>query len=152
MVTSQTAVLTEDPMGIWIRHYDTKMTTAQGKVDFPMKMAVVWLGYGCIGRCRKSGMCPGFCLNCNAEAVGDSIHGNKLDNKGSTKERFAAWKKEMISKDPQAKVTFADFTKNGPKLDKSVSKKEGLTEEDYYDWLEENQSRFRLDIPKHYVN
>jgi hypothetical protein len=124
------------------------MTTAQGKVDFPMKMAVVWLGYGCIGRCRKSGMCPGFCLNCNAEAVGDSIHGNK----GSTKERFAAWKKEMISKDPQAKVTFADFTKNGPKLDKSVSKKEGLTEGDYYDWLEENQSRFRLDIPKHYVN
>ena len=26
MVTSQTAVLTEDPIGIWTRHYDTKMT------------------------------------------------------------------------------------------------------------------------------
>ena len=152
MVTSQTAVLTEDPMGIWIRHYDTKMATVQGKVDFPMKMAVVWLGYGCKGRCKRSGMCPGFCLNCNADAVGDSIKGSKLGSKGSTKERFAAWKKEMISRDPQAKVTFAEFTKNGPKLDKSVSKREGLTEEDYYDWLEENQSLFRLDIPSHYVN
>ena len=97
-------------------------------------------------------MCPGFCLYCNTDIVVASIKGNKLGNKAeSTRERFAAWKREMISKDPQAEVTFADFTKNGPKLDKSVSKKEGVTEEDYFDWLKENQRCFKLDIPSDFV-
>jgi len=153
MVTSKTALLMEDPMGIWTRHYDTKMTSAQGRIDFPMKMAVVWLGYGCKGKCKRSGMCPGFCLYCNTDVVVSSVKGSKSGNKKgeSTKARFVSWKREMISRDPQAKVTFEDFIKNGPKLDKSVAKKEGVTEEEYFEWLEENQHYVKLDIPSDFV-
>ena len=157
MVNSQTSILTEDPMGIWARYYDPKMSSAQGKIDFPMKMAVVWLGYGCKGKCKKSGMCPGFCLYCNNDIVVATIGGsNKTGvSKGesSTSERFKAWKKEVTAKDPNAKVSFADFSKSGPKLkvDKSASKKDTVTEEDYFDWLEENQRQFKLDIPSEFT-
>lgn len=155
MVTSQTALLTEDPMGIWTRYYDIKMTAVQGKIDFPMKMAVVWLGYGCKGKCKRSGMCPGLCLYCNTDLVVASVQGIKGGSKKgestTVTARFDSWKKEMLAKDTNAKVSFADFTKNGPKIDKSSVKKERVTEEDYFEWLEENQRCFKLDIPSDFI-
>jgi hypothetical protein len=154
MVTSQTTLLTEDPMGIWTRHYDIKMTVVQGKIDFPMKMAVVWLGYGCKGKCKRSGMCPGLCLYCNTDIVVASVQGSTGSKKvGSTTvtARFESWKREMLSKDTNAKVSFSDFTKNGPKMDKSSVKKERVTEEEYFEWLEENQHCFKLDIPSDFI-
>ena len=60
MVTHNDSLLMEDPMGIWVRHFNTKMVAVQGKVDVPMKEAVVWLGYGCRGKCKKVECVQGF--------------------------------------------------------------------------------------------
>lgn len=151
MVTNQTAVLTEDPMGIWIRHFDIKMSAAQGKIDLPMKEAIVWLGYGCKNKCKRGGMCPGFCFYCDADAVAAQIRGTASKGKAdSTSSRFEAWKKETLKGNASANVTFAEFKKHGPKSQKSTVKKETsspLTEDEYFDFLEENQQYFKLDIP-----
>ena len=151
MVTSQTAVLTEDPMGIWTGHFDIKMSAAQGKVDIPMKEAVVWLGYGCKNKCKKGGMCPGFCFYCDTDAVVAQIRGTASKSKAdSTSSRFEAWKKETLKSNASANVTFAEFKKNGPKSHKSTVKKETasqLGEEEYFNFLEENQHYFKLEIP-----
>lgn len=150
MVTNQTSVLTEDPMEIWTRYFDIKLSAAQGKVDIPMKESVVWLEYGCKGECKRSGMCPGLCLHCDTDTVADKIRG--LKKADSTSSRYEAWKKGTLQGNASAKVSFADFKKNGPKSPKSVAKKGAsvqICEEDYYyyDWLEENQHCFKLDIP-----
>jgi hypothetical protein len=152
MVTNQTAVLTEDPMGIWIRHFDIKMSAAQGKIDLPMKEACVWLGYGCNqNKCKRAGMCPGFCYYCDKDAVTAQIRGPVSKSKAdSTNGRFEAWKKETLKGNASANVTFAEFKKHGPKSQKSTAKKEfssPLTEEEYFDFLEENQHFYKLDIP-----
>ena len=151
MVTNKTEILTEDPMGIWIRHFDIKLSAAQGKVDLPMKEAVVWLGYGCKNKCKKGGMCPGFCLYCDTDAVVAQIRGTsskgKVDN---TNSRYEVWKKETLKSNASASVTFADFRKHGPKSPKAAAKKEGSSpvgEEEYFSFLEENQHYFRLEIP-----
>lgn len=151
MVTSQTAVLTEDPMGIWIRHFDVKMAAAQGKIDLPMKEAVVWLGYGCKNKCKRGGMCPGFCLYCDTDAVVAQIRGTASKTKAdSTNSRYETWKKETLKSNSNSNVSFSEFKRNGPKVQKSVSSKETasqLGEAEYFKFLEENQHYFKLEIP-----
>ena len=151
MVKNETEVLTADPMGIWIRHFDIKLSAAQGKVDIPMKEAVVWLGYGCKNKCKKGGMCPGFCLYCDADAVVAQIRGTSSKGKvDSTNSRYEVWKKETLKSNASASVTFADFKRHGPKSPKVAAKKESTSpvgEEEYFSFLEENQHYFRLEIP-----
>jgi hypothetical protein len=67
------------------------------------------------------------------------------------KERYAAWKAETLSQNSSADVAWKVFLKSTSKP-KGGSKKEGrmkvqISQDDYYTWLEENQSMFKLAIP-----
>ena len=156
MVTHNHALLMEDPMGIWVRHFNTKMVAVQGKVDLPMKEAVVWLGYGCRGKCKKCGMCPGFCLYCDADIVTAKVRGVKgagTDN-STYNSRYQAWKQEILNKNPSAtNFSHAEFKKSTPKIKAGVKKAEGVQvgEEEYFAWLEENQDQFKLEIPPYFL-
>jgi len=153
LVLNQDRLLLEDPMGLWNRHFEPKLRTALGGVGVGMKVAAVWLGYGCQGKCQKSGMCPNFCLNCNSEEVATAMGRSqeRVDSSSSMKERYAAWKAETLSQNSSADVAWKVFLKSTSKP-KGVSKKEGrmkvqISQDDYYTWLEENQSMFKLAIP-----
>jgi hypothetical protein len=153
LVLNQDSLLLEDPIGLWNRHFEPKLRTAMGGVGVGMKVAAVWLGYGCQGKCQKSGMCPNFCLNCNSEEVAAAMgrYHEKSESNGSLKARYAAWKAETIAQNSSADTAWKVFLKNTPKP-KGGSKNEGkvkeqISQEDYYNWLEENQSVFKLAIP-----
>jgi len=83
LVLNQDKLLLEDPMGLWNRHFEPKLRTALGGVGVGMKVAAVWLGYGCQGKCQKSGMCPNFCLRCNSDEVSAAM-GRYQEKSGSS--------------------------------------------------------------------
>jgi hypothetical protein len=100
-------------------------------------------------------MCPNFCLNCNSEEVAVAMgrYQEKEEGNGSLKARYAAWKTETLAQNSSADTAWKVFLKNTPKP-KGGSKSEGkikvkgqISQDDYYNWLEENQEMFKLAIP-----
>ena len=146
-------VLLKEAVAVWTTHYERKIISI--KYDISIREAASFLGYGC-SKCRRGGMLDNYCLVCNREEVSSLLKGRtKTSDSENFDARYEKWVKEREAKglkDP-AENTKKKFRATTKAPEKASPSSKVITQEEYFQYLTDNQHLFELIMPsKFYLN
>lgn len=155
MLTNQDELLRSNVLSLWNLHFDAKIKAISFSIS--IKEAASLLGYGCSkSGCRRIGVLDNYCPGCNREEVRTLLAQEGTEGESSVEgynQRYKRWKADQLGKGVQD-VSKEAFKKSNPAPEKkTVKKSNAVSEEEYYYFLESNQSLFSIQLPSRvYLN